>query len=207
MGASTKGLSFCCRNRIVLGCGGPPAVLPPSRPLPLVFCHAWTSHPWPRHPPLGGGLSCRPPCSLHPWDSRGGSTRADCEIMWSCRDTVPCWASTPCEPHSRFWTARSESSPYPLEDKTRATLFQKPLYIPRRTMFDSCSRFCGSLSERGWPVHFFRTGSPHSAIRHSLPPRHRHGRAARAPRPPSLSCHDERTKQLYNIVSPYRNIL
>ncbi len=33
----------------------PPAVLPPSRPLPLVFCHTRTSHPWPRHPPLGGG--------------------------------------------------------------------------------------------------------------------------------------------------------
>ncbi len=33
----------------------PSAVLPPSRPLPFSFFHPWTSHSWPRHPPLGGG--------------------------------------------------------------------------------------------------------------------------------------------------------
>ena len=33
----------------------PPAILPPSRPLPHPFHPARTSHPWPRHPPLGGG--------------------------------------------------------------------------------------------------------------------------------------------------------
>ena len=37
-----------------------PAVLPPSRPLLLVLCHAWTSHSWPRHPPLGGGRALAP---------------------------------------------------------------------------------------------------------------------------------------------------
>ena len=38
----------------------PTAVLPPSRPLPLVFCHASSFHSWPRHPPLGGGRGLSP---------------------------------------------------------------------------------------------------------------------------------------------------
>ncbi len=42
----------------------PTAVLPPSRPLPLVFCHASAFHAWPRHPPLGGGA--RPVALLAP---------------------------------------------------------------------------------------------------------------------------------------------
>ncbi len=49
----------------------PSAVLPPSRPLPLVFCQASAFHSWPRHPPLGGGRACRPSCSLHSWNSKG----------------------------------------------------------------------------------------------------------------------------------------
>ncbi len=38
----------------------PNAVLPPSRPLPLVFCHASAVHSWPRRPPLGGGRVLSP---------------------------------------------------------------------------------------------------------------------------------------------------
>ena len=52
----------------------PTAVLPPSRPLPLVFCHAWISHPWPPPPLPEEGVSSCPPCSLHSRDSRGVST-------------------------------------------------------------------------------------------------------------------------------------
>ena len=42
----------------------PSAVLPPSRPLPLVFCHASAFHSWPRHPPLGGGRGLSPSLCL-----------------------------------------------------------------------------------------------------------------------------------------------
>ena len=38
----------------------PSAVLPPSRPLPFSFFQAWTSHSWPRRPPLGGGRLLAP---------------------------------------------------------------------------------------------------------------------------------------------------
>ena len=44
----------------------PCAVLPPSRPLPHPFFHAWTSHSWPRHPPLGGGRVLSPFLLLAP---------------------------------------------------------------------------------------------------------------------------------------------
>jgi hypothetical protein len=53
---------------------GRPQYSPPSRPLPLVFCHASAFHSWPRPPLSEGGGACRPSCSLHSWNSRGGST-------------------------------------------------------------------------------------------------------------------------------------
>ena len=42
----------------------PTAVLPPSRPQPLVFCQASAFHSWPRHPPLGRGSVLSPSLRL-----------------------------------------------------------------------------------------------------------------------------------------------
>ena len=70
-----RGLEFFVAGIELCLAATAPRSTPPSRPLLLAFCQSWTSHPWPRHPPLGGGecpvalLS-----SLHLWDSRGGST-------------------------------------------------------------------------------------------------------------------------------------
>ena len=41
----------------------PPAVLPPARPRLFPLDCPCASHPWPRHPPLGGGTSRRSPCT------------------------------------------------------------------------------------------------------------------------------------------------
>ena len=71
-GGSTAGGRCCMRPlgpsaKVLIVAGAesclprrPSAVLPPSRPLPFSFFHAWTSHSWPRHAPLGGGRSLAP---------------------------------------------------------------------------------------------------------------------------------------------------
>jgi hypothetical protein len=47
----------------------PPVAAPVACLLPCIRFHSW-----PRHPPSEGGGACRPSCSLHSWNSRGGST-------------------------------------------------------------------------------------------------------------------------------------
>ncbi len=68
----------------------PTAVLPPSRPQPLVFCQASAFHSWPRPPPLGGGGACRSSCSLHSWDSRGESPKNQFPTHMVARKRAPC---------------------------------------------------------------------------------------------------------------------
>ncbi len=73
-GSSAKSLSFCYRNRVVLGCDGRPQYSPRRSPC----CLSFSSHGHPIHgratPLSEGGVSCRPPCALHSWNSRGAST-------------------------------------------------------------------------------------------------------------------------------------
>ncbi len=79
----------------------PSAVLPPSRPLPLVFCHASAFHSWPRHPPLGGGRVLPPFLLLafvefHGWFLKIPRSTGNAELSMFLAGTRRRMYSRPC---------------------------------------------------------------------------------------------------------------
>ena len=133
-------------------------VLPPSRPLPLVFSHAWTSHSWPRHPPLGGGRILSPflllaivksHWSFHKITKRiklfdanalpgnpclrrkhGAAKEGDTVVDW--RGVAPAF---PCLGHGKEFEVRFLSVDTPPTNSTSKTLrpsFLRPLRVSRR---------------------------------------------------------------------------